>query len=61
VQPGEPATAAAALRTEPKTLSALLTDPATLDTARADGSVTVVGDLSAIDRLLRTVTEPAGS
>ncbi|TWF78303.1 HxlR family transcriptional regulator [Pseudonocardia hierapolitana] len=58
VQPGEPATAAASLRTEPMTLSALLTDPATLDTACADGSATVVGDLSAIDRLLRAVTEP---
>jgi DNA-binding HxlR family transcriptional regulator len=58
VQPGEPATAAASLRTEPKSLSALLADPATLPTARADGSVAVVGDLSAIDRLLHAVTNP---
>jgi DNA-binding HxlR family transcriptional regulator len=58
VQPGEPATAAVSLRTEPKTLSALLADPATLATACADGSVAVVGDLSAIDRLLHAVTDP---
>ena len=42
VQPGEPATAAVSLRAEPKTLSALLADPATLATACADGSVAVV-------------------
>jgi DNA-binding HxlR family transcriptional regulator len=58
VEPGAAATAAASLRAEPKTLSALLTDPATLATARADGSVAVVGDLSAIDRLLHAVTDP---
>jgi DNA-binding HxlR family transcriptional regulator len=58
VQPGEPATAAVSLRTEPKTLSALLADPDTLATACADGSVAVVGDLSAIDRLLHAVTDP---
>jgi DNA-binding HxlR family transcriptional regulator len=58
VQPGEPATAAVSLRAEPKTFSALLADPATLATACADGSVAVVGDLSAIDRLLHAVTNP---
>ena len=58
VQPGETATAAASLRAEPKTLSALLTDPATLATACADGSAAVVGDVSAIERLLRAVAEP---
>jgi DNA-binding HxlR family transcriptional regulator len=58
VQPGEPATAAVSLRTEPKTLSALLTDPATLATACADGSAAVVGDLSALERLLHAVTGP---
>jgi DNA-binding HxlR family transcriptional regulator len=58
VQPGEPATADVSLRAEPKTLSALLADPATLATACADGSVSVVGDLSAIGRLLRAVTDP---
>jgi DNA-binding HxlR family transcriptional regulator len=58
VQLGEPATAAVSLRAEPKTLSALLADPATLATAYADGSVAVVGDLSAIGRLLHSVTDP---
>ena len=58
VQPGEPATAAASLRTEPKTLSALLTDPAALTSACADGSAAVVGDLSAVERLLHAVTDP---
>ena len=58
VQPGEPATADVSLRTEPKTLSGLLADPATLATACADGSVAVVGDLSAIHRLLHAVTDP---
>ena len=58
VQPGEPATADVSLRAEPKTLSALLADPATLATACADGSVAVVGDLSAIGRLLHAVTDP---
>jgi DNA-binding HxlR family transcriptional regulator len=58
VRPGEPATAAVSLRAEPKTLSALLADPATLATACADGSVAVVGDLSAIGRLLHAVTDP---
>jgi DNA-binding HxlR family transcriptional regulator len=58
VQPGEPATAAVSLRTDPKTLSALLTDPATLATARADGRAAVVGDLSAIHTLLHAVTDP---
>ncbi|TQM36212.1 winged helix-turn-helix transcriptional regulator [Pseudonocardia cypriaca] len=57
VQPGEPATAAASLRTDPGTLSALLTDPATLATACADGSAAVVGDPSAIERLLHSVTD----
>lgn len=58
VQPGEPATAAVSLRTEPKTLSALFGDPASLATSCADGSVAVVGDLSVIDQLLHAVTDP---
>jgi hypothetical protein len=55
VEPGEPATAAVSLRTEPRTFAALLTDPDNLAAACADGSVAVVGDLSAVDRLLRSV------
>jgi len=59
VQPGEPATADASLRADPKTLSALLADPDTLAGACADGSVAVVGDLSVIGRLLHAVTPAA--
>jgi DNA-binding HxlR family transcriptional regulator len=55
VEPGEPATADVSLRAAARTFSALLADPATLATAVADGSVAVVGDLSAIERLLRAV------
>jgi DNA-binding HxlR family transcriptional regulator len=58
VRPGEPATAAVSLRTEPKTLSALFGDPDKLASACADGSVAVVGDLAAIERLLHAVTDP---
>lgn len=56
VQAGETTTADASLRAEPKTLSTLLADPSALETACADGSIAVVGDLSAIRRLLHTVT-----
>ena len=59
VQPGEPATAAASLRTESTVLSALLADPAALPAALADRSVAVVGDLSAIEQLLHAV-QPSG-
>jgi hypothetical protein len=52
VDSGEPATADVALRTDPKTLSGLLADPAALDAALADGSVALVGDLPALKRLL---------
>ncbi|MFL6076719.1 MAG: winged helix-turn-helix transcriptional regulator [Mycobacteriales bacterium] len=58
VQPGEPATADVSLRAEPGTLSALLADPAILETACADGRAAVVGDLSALGRLLRSVSDP---
>ncbi|NUP22186.1 MAG: transcriptional regulator [Streptomyces sp.] len=58
VRPGETATADASLRAEPRTFSDLLTDPAALTAACADGRAAVVGDLSAIDRLLHAVTDP---
>ncbi|OLT15201.1 HxlR family transcriptional regulator [Pseudonocardia sp. CNS-139] len=61
VQAGEPATAAVSLRAEPKTLSALFADPATLERACSDGSIAVVGDLSAIERLLLAVADPSPS
>ncbi|MFQ6398230.1 winged helix-turn-helix transcriptional regulator [Nocardia sp. KC 131] len=52
VHSGEPATADISLRTDPKTLGSLLADPASLDTALAEGSVALVGDLLALKRLL---------
>jgi DNA-binding HxlR family transcriptional regulator len=58
VQAGEPATADVSLRADPKTLGGLLADPRTLATACANGSVAVVGDMSAIGRLLHAVTDP---
>jgi DNA-binding HxlR family transcriptional regulator len=61
VQAGEPATAAVSIRTEPGTFSALLTEPARLATACADGSAAVVGDMSAVERLLRSVQDGGNS
>jgi DNA-binding HxlR family transcriptional regulator len=52
VESGEPATADISLRTDPKTLGGLLADPASLDAALAEGSVTLVGDLPILNRLL---------
>jgi DNA-binding HxlR family transcriptional regulator len=61
VQAGEPATAAVSIRTDPRTFSALLTEPAKLATACADGSAAVVGDLSVVDMLLRSVQDEGNS
>lgn len=55
IQPGEPAGAAASLRTDPKTLNALLGDPTKLDAAISDESVVAAGDLAALRRLLQAV------
>jgi DNA-binding HxlR family transcriptional regulator len=55
VEPGEPSTAAASLRTDPKTFSALLIDPSTLAAACADGRAAVIGDRAAISGLLHSV------
>ena len=52
VRSGEPATADISLRTDPKTLSGLLADPASLDAALAEGGVGLVGDPLALKRLL---------
>lgn len=60
VEPGEPTSADAGLRTDPKTLNALLEDPAALDAAMSDATAVATGDLSALRRLLRAVTTPAG-
>jgi DNA-binding HxlR family transcriptional regulator len=58
VEPGEPARADASLRTDPKTLNALLDNPDGLDAAADDGSVTVAGDQPALRRLLDAVAAP---
>ena len=56
VQPGEPASPDASLRTDPATFNALLDASRGLDAAVSDGSVVVSGDLSALRRLLQAVT-----
>jgi DNA-binding HxlR family transcriptional regulator len=58
VESGEPARADASLRTDPRTLNALLDNPDGLDAAAADGSVTVAGDQPALRRLLNAVAAP---
>jgi DNA-binding HxlR family transcriptional regulator len=55
VQAGEPTRPDASLRTDPRTLNALLDDPSTLDGYAADGSAAVTGDWSVLRRLLDTV------
>ncbi len=59
VRPGEPATADAGLSTDPATLNALLENPAGLDAAISDGTVTADGDLPALRRLLHAVLRGA--
>jgi DNA-binding HxlR family transcriptional regulator len=53
VEPGEPATPDATIRTDPRTLNALLEKPSDLDAAIEDGRMTVEGDRKAVRRLLR--------
>jgi DNA-binding HxlR family transcriptional regulator len=53
VEPGPPAHADAALRTDPATLNALLADPAALDAAVRAGTATVSGDEAALRKLLQ--------
>ena len=52
VEPGDPASPDASLRTDPATLNDLLSDPRSLDAALADGRATASGDLTALRRLL---------
>jgi DNA-binding HxlR family transcriptional regulator len=52
VEAGEPAAPTARLRTDPRTLNALLADPTLLDAHLADGSAAVDGDLVAARQLL---------
>jgi len=53
VEVGEPAAAAASLRTDPATLNALLTDPGTFDGAVSDGRIEAGGEVTALRGLLR--------
>jgi DNA-binding HxlR family transcriptional regulator len=59
VQPGEPASPDASLRTDPASLNALLEASTEFDAAVSDGSVAAAGDLSALRRLVQAVTAPA--
>jgi DNA-binding HxlR family transcriptional regulator len=59
VQPGEPASPDASLRTDPATLNALLEASREFDAAVSDGSVVAAGDLPALRRLVQAVTAPA--
>jgi hypothetical protein len=52
VQQGDVAAPDATIRTDPRTLNGLLSDPATLDAAIAAGTVHTEGDLAALRRLL---------
>ncbi|HWD73931.1 MAG TPA: winged helix-turn-helix transcriptional regulator [Solirubrobacteraceae bacterium] len=52
VLPTDPSAPDAAIRTDPSTLNALLSDPATFEDAIATGTVDAAGDLSALRRLL---------
>jgi DNA-binding HxlR family transcriptional regulator len=54
VEPGEPTGADISLRTDPRTLNALLENPATLDAAVADGKIGV-DDPRALRRFLRAI------
>jgi DNA-binding HxlR family transcriptional regulator len=58
IQPGIPIEPDASLRTDPATLNALLSDPAALDTALAEGSLVTTGDEAAVRRLLNSVLAP---
>lgn len=61
VQPGEPASPGASLRTDPATLNALLEGSTEFDAAVSDGSVVAAGDLRALHQLVQAVTAPAAS
>jgi DNA-binding HxlR family transcriptional regulator len=52
IHPGEPNEPDASLRTDPKTLNALLEDPHKLDATESDGTAAVTGDRSALRGLL---------
>lgn len=57
IDPGEPASPAAGLRTDPATLNALLEDPTSLDAELASATVETSGDLASLRRLLRAPSD----
>jgi DNA-binding HxlR family transcriptional regulator len=57
VEPGDPDSAVAGLRTDPDTLNSLLADPAGLDAATASLAVHTSGNLASLRRLLRVARE----
>jgi DNA-binding HxlR family transcriptional regulator len=59
VEPGEPTRADVSIRTDPRTLNALLEDPGAVDAALSEGTIVVAGDLAALRQLLQAVTIPA--
>jgi hypothetical protein len=60
VQPGEPASPDASLRTDTATLNALLEATKEFDAAVSDGSVVTAGDLPVLRRLVQAVTAHPG-
>ncbi len=56
VEPGEPTSPDASLRTDPLTLNDLLAKPAALNAAIASGKVAIDGDRPAVRRLLRAAS-----
>jgi DNA-binding HxlR family transcriptional regulator len=60
VQPGEPASPDASLRTDPATLNALLEATKEFDAAVSDESIVTAGDLSVLRRLVQAVTAHPG-
>lgn len=59
VRAGEPATPDAVLTTTPAVLNDLLADPSAFDTALADGTLTVGGDVAAARSMLSDTLAPA--
>jgi DNA-binding HxlR family transcriptional regulator len=58
IRPGEPPAADVRLRTDARTLNALLDEPAMLDACLSDGTVVAAGDLTALRTLLQAVIHP---
>jgi DNA-binding HxlR family transcriptional regulator len=56
VESGEPISPDVFVRTDPKTLNALLGDPDTLDTTLSEATLVVEGDLSSLRHLLQTAS-----